>query len=194
MTKVRTGAGIALLIVCLMIVGLIGLRDKNQERISPNFSPSVQHWNDLIVEAALEFGVDRNMIAAVMTVESCGHPTVSTPRDGQGLMQVTSWWFESSTLKSIADDPLDPSDSIRMGTAILKYNLSNMGNDVRLALAAYVDNTGLDINNLSIGAKRHYNYSYRMLEEADDPTSSAVEDWREVLGQYCPIAEGLLGV
>ena len=185
---------VTFLIISLMLVALLWLYNHNRERISPNFPPAVQHWNDIIVDAALEFKVDRNMIAAVMTVESCGHPEVSAPNDGQGVMQVTNWWFESSKLRHIGSDPFNPNDSIRMGAAILRYNLDHLNDNVRLALAAYVDNTGLDENNLSVGAKRHYTYTFRMLEEADDPKSTAVQDWQRVLGQFCPIAERFLGV
>ena len=108
------------------MIAAVWLYQENRERISPNFPPSVQHWSNIIVDAAFEFKIDRNMIAAVMTVEACGHPTVSKPNDGLGIMQVMNWWFESSKLSHVSSDPHNPNDNIRMGAAILKYNLDKL--------------------------------------------------------------------
>jgi soluble lytic murein transglycosylase-like protein len=56
--------------------------------VSEVFSENVRRWCDLITRSAAESGLDANLIAAVMTVESGGNPDAYSHSGAVGLMQV----------------------------------------------------------------------------------------------------------
>jgi hypothetical protein len=56
--------------------------------IGTGFGENIRHWCDLITRAAADQGVDANLIAAVMTVESAGDPDAYSRNGAVGLMQV----------------------------------------------------------------------------------------------------------
>jgi hypothetical protein len=56
--------------------------------IGGGFAENVRRWCDLITRTAAEHGLDANLIAAVMTVESAGNPDAYSRSGAVGLMQV----------------------------------------------------------------------------------------------------------
>jgi hypothetical protein len=56
--------------------------------VGSGFSENVRRWCDLITRTAHEHGIDANLIAAVMTVESAGNPDAYSRSGAVGLMQV----------------------------------------------------------------------------------------------------------
>ena len=50
------------------------------------FAPSVRHWSDEIGEWAARSDVDAHLLATVMQIESCGHPSGGQQRRGAGLV------------------------------------------------------------------------------------------------------------
>jgi len=92
----------------------------------------------LLLAAAQEFGVDRDLVLALSLWES-GHNQSMVSVDGAiGLMQVmpqTAGWAGPALLGRPADI-LQASDNARLGTALLRRYLQEFS-DPKLALAAY---------------------------------------------------------
>ncbi len=61
---------------------------ENNCPISTNYPQSIQQWCSMIVTEANEFGLDPNMIAAVMLQESGGDPNAYSTSGAVGLMQI----------------------------------------------------------------------------------------------------------
>lgn len=88
---------------------------------------------EMVREAAQNYGVDENLIHAVISQES-GYKSLSVSGAGaMGLMQLMP-----STARSLGvKNALDPKQNIDGGTKYLKQMLDQYNGDVSLALAAY---------------------------------------------------------
>ena len=99
------------------------LRENARLRWGGGIPADVRRWAFLIVPAARRYGLDPNLIAAVMTMESGGDPLALSSADARGLMQ-------------ILHGPWDPKTNIDLGAHMLSDLHAQFG-DWRLALAAY---------------------------------------------------------
>lgn len=108
-----------------------------QNGLSPIFTAEVQYWGNRINHWAAEFGVDPNLAATVMQIESCGHPRARSSAGAMGLFQVMPFHFTAT------DSPYDPDTNARRGLAYLARSLERAGGDARLALAGYNGGIGV---------------------------------------------------
>jgi len=108
-----------------------------QNKLSPIFTAEVQYWGNQIVTWAAEYGVDPNLAATVMQIESCGHPRARSSAGAMGLFQVMPFHFAAT------DSPYDPATNARRGLAYLARSLASAGGDARLALAGYNGGIGV---------------------------------------------------
>jgi soluble lytic murein transglycosylase-like protein len=99
--------------------------------ISPLFTAPVQYWAPLIVEWATHYGIDPNMAATIMQVESCGDPQAISSAGAQGLFQVMPFHFAAG------EDSLDPETNARRGLNYFAERLEQTGGDLGRAFAGY---------------------------------------------------------
>ncbi len=85
-----------------------------------------------VAQASSIYGVDPNLIKAVIKAESGFKPDAVSRAGAMGLMQLMP-----ETAREMGIDPLNPGQNIMGGTAYLKKMLDAFGDDVSLALAAY---------------------------------------------------------
>ena len=105
--------------------------------ISPIFSIEIQHWSAAIQGWAAAAGIDPNLVATVMQIESCGDPRAHSPAGAMGLFQVMPYHFATG------DDPYNPDTNAARGLAYLKRSLAAANGDARLALAGYNGGIGV---------------------------------------------------
>lgn len=99
------------------------LRENARLRWGSGVPASVRRWAFLIVPAARRYGLQPNLIAAVMTMESNGDPLALSGADARGLMQ-------------ILHGPWDPKQNVNIGARMLAELHARFGR-WKLALAAY---------------------------------------------------------
>lgn len=95
---------------------------------------SVSQWGSTIVSASNAYGVDPNLVAAIIRTESGGDPNAGNPSGAVGLMQVQYGSY-------------DPSTNIYAGVRLYAQYLAEFNGNTELALAAY---------NAGDGAVRQY--------------------------------------
>lgn len=113
------------------------LPDRPSAGLASIFTPEVRYWAAKIQLWAAESGLDPNLVATVMQIESCGNPLARSPAGAMGLFQVMHYHFYEK------DNPYDPDTNAVRGMAYLKRSLDAAGGDFRLALAGY--NGGISV-------------------------------------------------
>jgi hypothetical protein len=94
-------------------------------------------FEPIINSCALEFGVDKSLVKAVIHAESGYDPNAVSAKGASGLMQLMP-----NTARSLkVGNSLDPAENIRGGVRYLRFLLDTFRGDESLALAAY--NAGL---------------------------------------------------
>ncbi len=130
---------LAVIIISLCFIGLLSRVTQVPQKASTTvknqiaalFTPEVQHWAFKILPWSKQYGLDPNLIATVIQIESCGHPKAQSSAGAIGLFQVMPYHF------STGDDPFKPNINARRGLAYLKQALDAGNGDIRLALAGY---------------------------------------------------------
>jgi soluble lytic murein transglycosylase-like protein len=95
--------------------------------------PAQEAYDDLIKEAAATYGLDENLIRAVMRAESSFNPMVVSPAGAQGLMQI----MPALATELGVSDPFDPRQNIMAGARYLRQLLDANRGNLRLTLASY---------------------------------------------------------
>jgi hypothetical protein len=90
-------------------------------------------YADLITAASRLYGVDAELIAGVIAVESNFNPKAVSPKFARGLMQLRPEVVAQYGVK----DVFDPRQNINAGTHYLKDLLEKYNQDLTLSLAAY---------------------------------------------------------
>jgi Rod binding domain-containing protein len=94
---------------------------------------SVTQWLPYIKEAAKRFGVDTNLITAVIAQESAGNPSAVSAKGAKGLMQLMDTTAQNMGVSQV----FQPRQNILGGTKYLKQLLEKYNGNEALALASY---------------------------------------------------------
>lgn len=115
-------------------------------QLSPYYPPKIQQWCPYIQQAANQYQLDPNLIAAVMLQESGGNPNAYSRSGAVGLMQVMPRDGKAAEFMCIngpcfANRPsmqelFDPQFNIDYGVRLLAGLIQRKG-DVREALKSY---------------------------------------------------------
>jgi len=121
----------------------IFMRDlKKDRKLRTNFKIGAlcrnpDEFEPIVKSVASEYGVDKNLVKAVIHAESGYNPDAVSPKGAQGLMQLMPKTAQGLKVPN----SFDPKDNIRGGVRYLRFLLDTFKGDVTLALAAY--NAGL---------------------------------------------------
>ncbi|MCY3831896.1 MAG: lytic transglycosylase domain-containing protein [Chloroflexi bacterium] len=107
------------------------LRGAREVELAEFLAPAVLHWSDEIDRWSARYEVDARLLATVMQIESCGHPTVVSNAGARGLFQVMPFHFEAG------EDMLDPDTNAKRGAAFLNYCAEVADDVIGLTLACY---------------------------------------------------------
>jgi soluble lytic murein transglycosylase-like protein len=99
--------------------------------LAPLFTPQVLAWKPQILRWSDAYGLDPNLVATVMQIESCGNPRAVSRSGAQGLFQVMPFHFAGG------EDMQDPETNARRGLPYLAESLLQSEGDVGRALAGY---------------------------------------------------------
>ncbi|WP_295450273.1 transglycosylase SLT domain-containing protein [uncultured Thiodictyon sp.] len=96
-------------------------------------SPTRAQIERLVRALAPEFGLNPELVLAVVEVESNFIPTAQSPKRAQGLMQL----IPATASRFGVTDPWDAHQNLRGGMAYLRWLLDHFDGDLSLALAGY---------------------------------------------------------
>jgi soluble lytic murein transglycosylase-like protein len=94
------------------------------------WAPEIDRWSRA-------YALSADLVAVVMTIESCGDPTAVSRAGALGLFQVMPFHFEAG------EAGLNPEVNARRGLGYLNRALELSGGDEELALAGYNGGHGL---------------------------------------------------
>jgi Rod binding domain-containing protein len=101
-------------------------------------------WEALISEISGRYGVDKDLVMAVVARESAGNPNAISPKGAKGLMQL----MDGTARDMGVGSSFSPFENITGGVKYLRNMLDSFNGDESLALASY---------NAGPGAVKKYN-------------------------------------
>ncbi|MBN1284212.1 MAG: transglycosylase SLT domain-containing protein [Anaerolineae bacterium] len=111
--------------------GAIGPSAPGPGSLAPVFTREVRHWGGDIDRWAAAHGLDSNLVAVVIQIESCGHPSVISPAGARGLFQVMPYHFAEG------EDPFNPETNAARGLGVFADCLDRAGGDFGRAMVCY---------------------------------------------------------
>lgn len=162
--------------------------------IAPLFTPEIQHWAPQIVAWAAEFGIDPNMAATVMQIESCGDPLAESHAGAQGLFQVMPFHF------SAGEDMKEPNTNARRGMAYLAQGMEMTNGDTSRTFAGYNGGHGTAAKGWEFWpneTQRYYVWATGIYADAvnGSGTSETLDQWLAAGGaSLCGQAAARLGL
>jgi soluble lytic murein transglycosylase-like protein len=161
--------------------------------ISAIFTPEIQFWSANLKRWATENGVDVNLAATVMQIESCGNPDARSSAGAMGLFQVMPFHFVRG------ENGYDTETNARRGMDYLRRSLERAGGNARLALAGY--NGGIGVIGRAESAwpaeTKRYVYWGEMYNDAlqNADHSARLDEWLKIGGaSLCARSRQRLGI
>lgn len=144
--------------------------------LAPFFRPEVLYWQEHILRWAAAAGVDPNLAAVVMQIESCGDPRARSTSGAMGLFQVMPFHF------AVTDNPYNPDTNALRGLSYLARSLQTAGGNARLALAGYNGGIGVITRGewtWAAETQRYVRYGAPMYADAQQGLvqSAALDEW-----------------
>ena len=144
--------------------------------IATFFAPSVQYWSGKIREWGEKYGIEPQLLATVMQIESCGHPKVVSSAGARGLFQVMPFHFDDG------EDALDPDTNAMRGSLFLDYCYQAADGVIGLTLACY--NGGPSVisqptHSWHAEIQRYYRWGVGIYSDAltNQPESDTLDQW-----------------
>lgn len=162
--------------------------------IAPLFTAPVTYWAHDIERWAAAYDLDPNLLATVMQIESCGHPSVSSYAGAQGLFQVMPFHFESG------ENQIDPDTNAKRGASFLHSCLGWANGDTGLAMACYNGGPsvlGKHYSHWNSQTQRYYYWGKGIYADAlhNRSHSPVLQEWLAAGGKHlCDKAHGTLGL
>ena len=163
-------------------------------QLSSVFTPEVRHWEPQIISWASTYGLDPNLVAIIMQIESCGDPAAVSGAGAQGLFQVMPFHFAAG------ENTLDPDTNAQRGLAYFVERLAQTNGDIGRAFAGYngghVAAAG-GWDNWVSETQRYFVWSTGIYEDiqAGQAQSSTVQEWLQAGGaSLCRQAASRLGI
>jgi len=141
------------------------------------YTPEVKHWQPEIQRWAREYGVNPNVIAIVIQIESCGNPVALSGAGAVGLMQVMPFHFDNG------QNMLDPDVNVQRGMSVFYECLTQFsGWDLGLALACYNGGPGVtqqDYQNWAPETQYYYRWATGLWDDMikGRKTSAVLSEW-----------------
>lgn len=170
-------------------IGVLPFTGGGQSITNPNaslasfYAPEVMRWQSDIKRWAREYDVNPNVIAIVMQIESCGHPSVISHAGATGLMQVMPFHFANG------ENMLNPDTNMRRGMLVFYECLEQFANwDLGIALACYNGGPSVTQSPMSSWPRETQSY-YRWATGLWDDVrqgnedSSTLSEWLDAGGQ-----------
>lgn len=105
----------------------------NEASVLPSYSRNRNAYDDLITNAANNYGVEQGLVKAIMHTESGFNPSARSPVGAQGLMQL----MPATARRFFVNNAFDPAQNINGGVQYLNFLLKRYNNNHELAIAAY---------------------------------------------------------
>ncbi len=131
--------------VAILLLAALAIFSLNQ--IEDSIYP--KEYSEFVTRYSEQFGVDDNLIYAVIRTESGFDEDAVSSVGARGLMQITEETYAWIKLKIAHDEDLtydsmfDAQTNIRFGTYLMSYCLEKYAGDVKTAAAAYHSGIGL---------------------------------------------------
>jgi soluble lytic murein transglycosylase-like protein len=162
--------------------------------ISPLFTREVQYWAPQIIAWATAAGVDPNMAATIMQIESCGDPQAESSAGASGLFQVMPFHFTDG------EDRFNPDTNAFRGLNYFAERMQQTGGDIGRAFAGYNGGhvaAGGSWDSWAPETQRYYTWSTGIYADvqAGNATSETLNRWLQAGGAgLCQQAAQRLGL
>jgi soluble lytic murein transglycosylase-like protein len=172
----------------------LNANQNQQKTLSPIFTPEVMYWADRILVWSESAGLDPNLVAAVMQIESCGDPLALSRSGAMGLFQVMPYHFTD------AENPYDPETNANRGLNYLQRSLQAGDHSPRLALAGYnggIGVIGLPESGWPSQTQRYVYWGTGIVDDAGRGLTESpwLQDWYQTSGvSLCRQAHDRLGL
>ncbi len=117
----------------LVYMGNVNPNMKQWEKLGWSVKAHRSDYDALIQSASSRFGVDADLLHAVIKAESSYRSDALSPKGAVGLMQL----MPGTAKRYGVTDRYDPADNINGGTRYLRDLLKQFKQDTKLAVAAY---------------------------------------------------------
>lgn len=144
--------------------------------IAPFFTDQVQHWESDIVRWSDAYEIDPNLMATIMQIESCGHPTVVSGAGARGLFQVMPFHFSAD------ENMIEPNTNAFRSANFIRECTGYANGDVGLTLACYNGGpsvTWRDFDTWAHETKRYYVWGLGIYRDAISYAnqSDTLDEW-----------------
>jgi soluble lytic murein transglycosylase-like protein len=149
--------------------------------LSPIFSDPVLRWQPQLIIWSRAAGIDPDLAAIVMQIESCGDPMAHSASGAIGLFQVMPFHFAAG------EDPYDPATNAHRGLEYLQRALELAGGDPVIALAGYNGGHALighDPSSWPAETRRYAAWGAGLLADiqASPPSRTGLQAWLDAGG------------